>query len=64
MEKILIILLSISCISLSIIAIINTFRLRQLENNSKRKFYHTPKLSDLHGKEFSDYIDYLTSGLH
>lgn len=60
MEKLLI----IGCIVLSIIAITNTLTLHKLKNKTKRKFYHTPKLSDLHGKEFSDYIDYLTSGLH
>lgn len=64
MEKFLIILLIIGDIALSIIAITNTFRLYQLKHKTKRKFYQTPKLSELHGKEFSDYIDYLTNGLH
>lgn len=64
MERFIIILLIIGCIALSITAIINTFRLNQLRNKARRKFYHTPKLSDLHEKEFSDYIDDLTSGLH
>ena len=64
MEKIIILLLIIGCIALSIMAIINTLRLHQLREKNKRKFYRTPKLSDLKGKEFSDYIDDLTSELH
>lgn len=64
MEKFIIIILIIGCIALSIMAIINTLRLHQLKNTTKRKFYRTPKLSELHGKEFSNYIDELTSGLH
>ena len=64
MGKILIIVLGSVCIVLSIIAIVNTLKLQQLKEKTKRKFYHTPKLSSLHGKEFSDYINYLTSGLH
>lgn len=64
MEKFIIIILIIGCIALSIMAIINTLRWHQLKNTTKRKFYRTPKLSELHGKEFSNYIDELTSGLH
>lgn len=62
--KILIILLMFGCAALSILAIINTVRLKKLQQKSKKIFYHTPKLSSLHGKAFSDYIDYLTEGLH
>lgn len=51
------------CIALSILAIINTIRLKKLQKKSKTKFYRTPKLSELHGKDFSDYIDYLTRDL-
>ncbi len=61
--KILIILLMLGCIALSILATINTIKLRKLQKKSKTKFYHTPKLSELHGKDFSDYIDYLTRDL-
>ena len=61
--KILIILLIFGCATLSILAIINTVRLKKLQQKSKKIFYHTPKLSSLHGKAFSDYIDYLTEGL-
>ena len=64
MIRIIILLLIIGCIALSIMAIINTLRLHQLREKNKRKFYRTPKLSDLHGKEFSDYIDDLTRELH
>ncbi len=61
--KILLILLMFGCASLGILAIINTMRLNKLKRKSKKKLYRTPKLSELHGKEFSDYIDYLTRDL-
>lgn len=61
--KILLILLLFGCASLVIFAIVNTIRLNRLKKKSKKKVYHTPKLSELHGKEFSDYIDYLTRDL-
>lgn len=61
--KILLILLMFGCESLGILAIINTMRLNKLKRKSKKKLYRTPKLSELHGKEFSDYIDYLTRDL-
>ena len=61
--KILIILLMFGCIALSILAIINTIRLKKLQKKSKTKFYRTPKLSELHEKDFSNYIDYLTRDL-
>ncbi len=61
--KILLILLMFGCASLGILAIINTMRLNKLKRRSKKKLYRTPKLSELHGKEFSDYIDYLTRDL-
>ena len=60
MERIIIILLIIGCVGLSILAIINTLKLHHLKNKLSR----TPKLSELHGKEFSDYIDDLTKDLH
>lgn len=63
MMKILLILLVFGCATLSVLAIINTIRLRSLKRNHKKIIYHTPKLSDLHGKQFSDYIDYLTRDL-
>lgn len=59
----LIIFLMIICVILGFLAIINTFRLNKLKQKCKRKSYHTPKLSSLHGKDFSDYIDYLTRDL-
>ena len=62
--KLAIILLIIDCIILSIIAIINTFKLCRLRRNFKKKYYYTPKLSELHGKDFTDYIDNLKSGLY
>lgn len=62
--KRIVILLIIICISLLILATINTFRLHQLRNSFKKKYNHTPKLSELHGKDFSDYIDNLKSGLY
>ena len=61
--KILIILLMFGCIALGILAIVNTIRLNKLKKKAKKKLYHTPKLSELHGKDFSDYIDYLTRDL-
>lgn len=62
--RFIIILLLLCCAVLSILAIINTIRLKKLQSKSKKIFYHTPKLSSLHGKAFSDYIDYLTEDLH
>lgn len=61
--KILIILLMLCCAALSFLAIVQTMQLRKLQNKVKKKFYHTPRLSDLHGKQFADYMDYLTEGL-
>lgn len=63
MDKILVILLMFGCTVLSILAIINKIRLRQIKKNNKKLIYHTPKLSDLHGKDFSNYIDDLTKNL-
>lgn len=62
--KFFVMFLIVCCAALSIIAIANTIRLNKLKQKNKRRIYHTPKLSSLHGKEFSSYIDYLTSGLH
>ncbi len=61
--KILILLLMFGCIALGILAIANTIQLHKLKKKSKNKFYKTPKLSDLHRKDFSNYIDYLTRDL-
>ena len=56
--KFFILFLVISSIALIILAVVNTVRLKKLE-----KAKHTPKLSELHGKEFSKYMDYLTKDL-
>ena len=61
--KILLIILLFGCATLSVLAIINTMRLNLLKKKHKKMTYHTPRLSSLHGKEFSDYIDYLTRDL-
>lgn len=61
--KVLLIFILFGCASLGILAIINTIHLNKSKRKSKMKMYHTPKLSELHGKEFSDYIDYLTRDL-
>lgn len=61
--KVLLIILLFGCASLGILAIANTIRLNKLKRKSKKKTYRTPRLSELHGKEFSDYIDYLTRDL-
>lgn len=63
MIKFLLITLMFGCSALIIIAIANTMRLNKLKRKSKRIIYHTPKLSSLHGKAFSDYMDYLTRDL-
>lgn len=39
------------------------FILRKIRYRKKRKEYKTPKLSELHGKEFGNYIDYLRKDL-
>ena len=59
-----IIILIFVCIVLSISVIVNIIRLHKLKTKAKKKYYHTtPKLSDLHGKDFADYIDNLTENL-
>ncbi|MBO6233624.1 MAG: hypothetical protein J6N78_06210 [Clostridia bacterium] len=63
MIKFLLILMLGCVIFLSILAIINSLRLYLSRRKSKKIFYHTPKLSELTSKEFSDYIDYLTRDL-
>lgn len=63
MIKFLLIILMFGCAALIILAIVNTIRLNKLKRKSKRRTYHTPKLSSLHGKAFSDYMDYLTRDL-
>ena len=63
MIKFLLIILMFGCVALVILAIMNTLRLNKLKIKSKRIIYHTPKLSSLHGKAFSDYMDYLTHDL-
>ncbi len=62
--KVLLIILLFGCAALGLLAIVNTIRLNKLQRKSKRKIYHTPRLSDLHGKDFTAYIDYLTQDLH
>lgn len=56
--------LIICCSILTILAIINTIRLKKLKARTRKRIYHTPRLSDLHGKDFANYIDYLTEGLN
>lgn len=62
--KILTILLMLCCAALSILAIIQTMQLRKIQNKVKKKSYHTPRLSYLHGNKFAGYMDYLTKDLH
>lgn len=61
--KIFISFLIICCAILSVLAIINTIRFKRSKIKTRKKVYHTPRLSDLHGKDFTNYIDYLTEGL-
>ncbi len=56
--KFFILFLLVISIALTILAILNTIRLKKLE-----KAKHTPRLSELHGKEFGKYMDYLTKDL-
>lgn len=63
MIKVLLILLLFGCVGLFSLAIINTVRLNLLKRKCKGKIYHTPKLSELHGKNFANYMDYLTRDL-
>ena len=58
--KTIIILIILFYTILGIIAIMNTIRLKKLRKRAKKKKYHTPKVSSLHGKKFKDYIDNLT----
>lgn len=50
-------------IILSIVAIVNLIKLYLSKKKANKIIFHTPRLSDLKGKEFSDYIDYLTRDL-
>lgn len=61
--KILLIILMFGCVALSFLAIVNTIRLNKLKKKYKKVIYHTPRLSSLHRKYFSDYMDYLTRNL-
>lgn len=56
--KFFILFLIIISFALIILAIVNTSRLKKLE-----KAKHTPRLSELKGKEFGKYMDYLTKDL-
>lgn len=56
-----ILFLIIISFALIILAIVNTIRLKKLKKLEKAR--HTPKLSELHGKEFGKYMDYLTKDL-
>ncbi len=56
-----ILFLTIICLALFILAIFNTIRYKKMKKLEKGK--HTPRLSDLHGKEFGKYMDYLTKDL-
>ncbi len=49
-----------SCVILIIIAILSTLKLNKLKKKYRKNCYSTPKLSNLHGKEFANYMDYLT----
>ena len=53
-------ILSTVILLLSIIAIINTIRLKILKKKFRKK---TPKLSELKRKDFRDYIDNITKNL-
>ena len=59
--KFFILLLTTICFALFILAIINKIRLKKLQKIERAK--HTPKLSELHGKEFGKYMDNLTKDL-
>lgn len=63
MIKFLLILMLGCAIILSITAIFSSFRLHFIKKKAIPNYYHTPRLSELKGKEFSDYIDYLTRDL-
>lgn len=59
MIKFLIALIVLGCIVLCIKIISN----KKIKNKSKKKYYKTPKLSSLKGKDFKKYIDDLTKDL-
>lgn len=58
MIKILIVLVVFGCTVLSIKSILN-----KNKKAEKNKFYKTPKLSSLKGKDFSNYINNITKDL-
>jgi len=58
MFRILIELIMFGCTIFTIVHIVKKFKAKK-----QKKYEVTPKLSDLHGKKFSDYIDYLKEGL-
>ena len=59
MIKFLLILLFGCSIILNIVMIVGSTK----KSLSKESFYYIPRLSELKGKEFSEYIDYLTRDL-
>lgn len=61
--KILVVLLMFGCTFLGILGIVNTIRLKKIKKKTQKRFYQTPKLSELHGKAFAEYMDYLTRDL-
>lgn len=62
--NIIIFLLSITNLILVFIAIINTIYYRQLENLTRKRINKiTPRLSDLHGKEFASYMNELNKDI-
>ena len=61
MIRFLIELVMFGCTIFTIVHIIKKFKAKKLKKQTR--YEKTPKLSDLHGKKFSDYIDYLKNGL-
>lgn len=59
MFRIIIELIMFGCTIFTIIHFIQKFKA-----NKKKKYNKTPKLSELHGKDFTKYIDDLTKDLH
>lgn len=63
MIKFLLILLFGCSIILNIVMIVGSTKKSLSKKKTKESFYYIPRLSELKGKEFSEYIDYLIRDL-
>lgn len=58
-----ILILMLGCVIFSIVTITKTIT-KKFFKHKKSNYYHTPRLSELKGKDFANYIEHLRSGLY